>query len=295
MVLAADGRPLTFLASTFPLIDAAGALYAVGTIMTNITDRKRLEEEIAASLAAQQAANARLEELNRAQHDFVAVVSHEFRTPLTGIQGLSELMRDGDIEPHEVQQFAADVYNEAERLTRMISELLDLERMEAGRMPLYRAAVDLGQVVVDVVERTRPTAPGHVLRRELSATLPAVSGDRDKLTQVLVNLLSNAIKYAPEGGEVVVGTGWWREGDAPHAHLWVRDQGLGIPAEALGTIFERYARVEQMARRGITGTGLGLPIVRQIVELHGGRVWAESDVGRGSTFHVILPLGDGVA
>jgi len=295
VVLAVDGQPLTFLSATFPLFDASGALYALGTIATNITDRKRFEEAIAASLAAQQAANVRLEQLNHAQSDFLAVVSHEFRTPLTGIQGLSELMRDEDFDPSEVQQFASDIYREAERLTRMITELLDLERMEAGHMKLYREEVHLGDVVADVVGRTRPTAPAHMLRSTVNAAVPPVSADRDKMTQVIVNLLSNAIKYAPDGGEIVVGVGERLESGDRYAHLWVRDQGLGIPPEALETVFERYTRVPLSARRGIQGTGLGLPIVRQIVELHGGRVWVESEVGRGSTFHVLLPLAAGQA
>ena len=294
MVLYGDGEPLTFLSATFPLFDAAGTLYALGTIYTNITDRKRLEDGIAASLAAQQAANVRLEQLHHAQSEFLAVVSHEFRTPLTGIQGLSELMSEKDFDPSEVQQFASDINREAARLTRMITELLDLERMEAAQMKLYHESVELGQVVKEVVERTRPTALAHTLSCVVSVTLPPVVADRDKVTQVVVNLLSNAIKYAPDGGEITVGVGWWREDAVPQAHLWVRDQGLGIPAESLATVFDRYTRVELSARRGIQGTGLGLPIVRQIVELHRGRVWVESEVGRGSTFHVLLPL-DGPA
>jgi signal transduction histidine kinase len=294
VVLYDGSQPLTFLSTTFPLLDAAGTLYAFGTICTNISDRKRLEDSVAASLAAQQAANVRLEQLHRAQSDFLAVVSHEFRTPLSGIQGLSELMCDEDFDPSDVQQFATDIYREAERLTRMITELLDLERMEAGQMQLHREPVGLGPLVLEIVERVRPTAPAHRLRSQIAASLPAVSGDRDKLTQVVVNLLSNAIKYAPDGGEVTVGLGRWEGEAVPCAHLWVRDQGLGIPAEALSTVFDRYMRVEHSARRGIQGTGLGLPIVRQIVELHGGRVWVESKVGHGSTFHVVLPF-DGSA
>ena len=121
---------------------------------------------------------------------------------------------------------------------------------------------------------------------QLSAHTDRRSGDRDKLTQVLANLLNNAVKYSPNGGEIVVSTRV--EGSA--AHLVVRDHGMGIPNEALESIFERYGRVESRATRYIRGTGLGLPIVRQIVQLHGGTVWAESTVGEGSVFHVTLPL-----
>jgi signal transduction histidine kinase len=114
-----------------------------------------------------------------------------------------------------------------------------------------------------------------------------MSGDRDKLTQVMANLLDNAVKYSPNGGEIVVSTRV--EGNA--AHVVVRDHGMGIPEGALESIFERYGRVESLATRHIRGTGLGLPIVRQIVQLHGGAVWVESTVGEGSVFHVTLPRG----
>jgi signal transduction histidine kinase len=113
-----------------------------------------------------------------------------------------------------------------------------------------------------------------------------LAADRDKLTQVIINLLDNAIKYSPDGGEIVVGA----HADNSLAHLSVRDQGLGIPPDALGTIFERYARIESERHRTIPGTGLGLPIVRQIAELHGGCAWAESQPGQGTTLHVSLPL-----
>jgi signal transduction histidine kinase len=247
---------------------------------------KRAEREVAEALAAQREANRQLEQLNKAKSDFVSVISHEFRTPLTGIQGFSELMRDEEFGLEEMKSFAAEINREAERLNRMISELLDLDRMESGRMVLHPETVDLNAVVTQTVEGARPTAPGHELRLELDPGLPPLPADRDKLTQVVVNLLSNAIKYSPDGGEVAVGT---RRAGA-EAHLWVRDRGVGIPPAALEVIFERYTRVEGGSHRYIKGTGLGLPIVREIARLHGGRAWAESEVGRGSVFHLALPL-----
>jgi signal transduction histidine kinase len=131
----------------------------------------------------------------------------------------------------------------------------------------------------------RPNAPRHPLTLRLDPLVAEVSGDRDKLTQVMANLLNNAVKYSPDGGEIVVSTRV--EGEA--AHIAVRDHGMGIPKAALQSIFERYGRVESPATRYIQGTGLGLPIVRQIVQLHGGAVWVESTVGEGSVFHVTLP------
>jgi signal transduction histidine kinase len=147
--------------------------------------------------------------------------------------------------------------------------------------------VELNDLVSEAVDRLRPNAPNHPVSLRLDPLIGEMNGDRDKLTQVMANLLNNAVKYSPNGGEIVVSTRLERE----TAHVVVRDHGMGIPDDALEAIFERYGRVESPATRHIQGTGLGLPIVRQIVQLHGGTVWAESSVGEGSVFHVTLPLG----
>jgi signal transduction histidine kinase len=244
------------------------------------------ESERAAALAAQTAANAQLERLNKAKSEFVSIVSHEFRTALTGIQGFSEMMRDEDFTLEEMKEYADDINKDALRLNRMITEMLDLDRMESGRMTLNVEPVDLNAIVADVAARSRVNAPNHPVRLELDEALPEVAGDRDKLTQVLTNLVSNAIKYSPDGGEIALSSA--REGDV--AHVRVRDHGVGIPPDALENVFERFSRVESGASRYIQGTGLGLPIVRQIVQMHGGRAWAESAMGEGSTFQFTLPL-----
>jgi signal transduction histidine kinase len=247
-------------------------------LLQDVTDQRR------ADLLA--AANAQLEQVNKAKSEWVSVVSHEFRTPLTGIQAFSELLRDEEFPLDQIREFAADINREAERLSRMIGDLLDLERMESGQMTLTLAEVDLNVLVEEAITSTGPNNPRHTLRRELDPTLPLLTGDRDKLTQIIVNLLSNAIKYSPDGGDVIVGTSY----DTSLAHLWVRDHGIGIPADDLEAIFRRYTRLESGYNVSIKGTGLGLPIVRQIAELHGGQAWAESEAGIGSTFHVTLPL-----
>ena len=234
----------------------------------------------------QRAAMEQLERVNRAKSEFVSIVSHEFRTPLTGIQGFSEMMRDEDLPLADMKEYAADINKDAQRLNRMINEMLDLDRMEAGRMTLNREATDLNTIVSEAADRVRPNAPGHPITLALEIGMPALSADRDKLTQVVANLLSNAVKYSPTGGEIVVTTAL----EGSDIHLTVHDKGMGIPADMLEVIWERYSRVDSDASRGIQGTGLGLPIVRQIVNMHGGRVWAESEVGRGSLFHVMLPL-----
>jgi signal transduction histidine kinase len=250
---------------------------------------QELRGAIAAAEAFEQQRKAviELERLSRAKSDFVSIVSHEFRTPLTGIQGFSEMMQSEDLTLDEMREYAGDINKDAHRLNRMITEMLDLDKMESGRMEIHREAVDLNAIVNEAADRMRPNAPEHPLTLRLDPTVGVVSGDRDKLTQVMANLLSNAVKYSPDGGEIVVSTRL--EGNT--AHIVVRDHGMGIPPAALETIFERYGRVESLATRHIQGTGLGLPIVRQIVQLHGGAVWVESAVGEGSVFHVTLPRG----
>ncbi len=255
-------------------------------IVRDLTGRKRAERELTEALAIQREANVRLEQLNRVKSDFVSIVSHEFRTPLTSIQGFSELIRDDELTREEVGEYADEINKEAQRLGRMINEMLDLDRMESGRVTHRPMPVDLNAVVRGVAATIRGTAVQREIVLALDPALPPLAGDLDRLTQVVTNLMSNAVKYSPGGGRVVLGT----RAEGAMAHVWVADRGLGIPPEALEAIFERYARVEGGAARHIQGTGLGLPISRQIVALHGGRVWAESTPGEGSTFHVVLPL-----
>jgi signal transduction histidine kinase len=254
-------------------------------LIESVAQELRVAIAAAEAFDQQRRAVTELERLNQAKTDFVSIVSHEFRTPLTGIQGFSEMMKNEDLTLDEMREYAGDINKDAHRLNRMINEMLDLDKMESGRMQLHRESVDLNTVVAEAADRVRPNAPAHPLTLRLDPALGPIAGDRDKLTQVLGNLLNNAVKYSPNGGEIVLSTRV--EGSA--AHLIVRDHGMGIPSEALETIFERYGRVESRATRHIQGTGLGLPIVRQIVQLHGGTVWAESTVGEGSVFHVTLP------
>ncbi len=254
-----------------------------------LEERRRVEAEIAAALEVQSAANAELRRLNKVKSDFVSVVSHEFRTPLTSIRGFSELIRDRDFDRSDVKAFADEINQNACRLSRMIDEMLDLDRMQSGRPNVRRQQLDLNAVIFEVAGSLRPTSPEHVIRLHLDPALPLVVGDRDRLTQVVTNLLANAIKYSPEGGTITVIS--QQEGNA--VHVAVQDAGIGIAPEALEAIFERYARVEAETGGPIPGTGLGLPIVREIVGLHGGQVWADSSVGRGSIFHVMLPLVPG--
>lgn len=252
--------------------------------------RKRAQARLAQALIALRDTNKQLEKMNRLKSDFISVVSHEFRTALTTIAGFSEMMRDDQLSVEEMKEFADDIHSDTLRLNRMISDMLDLERIESGKMVFQQEQVDLNAIIADVVDRVRPTAPGHSFHVQLDDALPPLVGDHDKLIQVMTNLLSNAVKYSPAGGEIRLSS----QLEDASIHVRVQDQGIGIPNDALEQVFEHYCRIEADITRYIKGTGLGLAIVRQIVQAHHGKVWAESVYGQGSTFHIVLPIGGAI-
>jgi two-component system, OmpR family, sensor histidine kinase VicK len=199
------------------------------------------------------------------------------------------LMRDEEFSFHEVKEYASDINVDARRLSRMINQLLDLDQMKSGQVQLHLEQVDLNEIIVAVVQRIRPTAPGHQIHLQLDEHLPLLSGDYDRLSLVVTNLLNNAIKYSPEGGEIRLCS---CVKDAS-VRVFVQDSGVGIPAPALDQVFEMHAwPCESNAPRYIKGTGLGLPIVRQIVQMHDGKTWAESELDKGSIFHFTLPISN---
>ena len=251
-------------------------------------------EDATAEHTAQEAAMANLaglERLSQLKSEFVSLVSHEFRTALVGIQGFSEMIRDQELSPDETKAFAGDINNDAQRLNRMITEMLDLDRIEAGRMTLNIVPLDLNAIITEASERARASSPRHTIAANLDPTLPAVRGDSDRLFQVVSNLLSNAVKYSPGGGEVLVTT-QARDG---MVEVSVTDHGLGIPADFVKKLFVRYERFEDKSKAKIVGTGLGLAITRQIVDMHGGKIWVDSTVGLGSQFHFTVPVAAPVA
>jgi signal transduction histidine kinase/integral membrane sensor domain MASE1 len=254
-------------------------------VMQDVTEQRRAQA-LAVSEAALRATNEQLEAVSRAKSEFLSVVSHEARTPLGSIRGFSEMLRDDDLSPEERFEYAGLINTEAQRLGRLVEDLLDLDRLESGRVALRLERVDLGPIITAALEQAAPTTNGHVLRSAVEPSLPCLRGDSDKLAQIVGNLITNAIKYSPRGGVITV-SACLEQGQV---HLRVQDEGIGIPAAMLETIFERYTRVESAEHRAIKGTGLGLPIVRQIAELHGGRAWAESEPGQGSIFHVTMPI-----
>ena len=244
-------------------------------------------EDVDAQHAANEAAAAHLaglERLNRLKSEFVSLVSHEFRTALVGISGFSEMIRDEDVSLEEAKGYATDINKDAERLNRMINDMLDLDRIEAGRLTMRVQQVDLNSLLEDAADRARASSAKHFIVCNFDGR-PTVECDPDRIAQVVANLLSNAVKYSPDGGEIAM-TSTIRDGIVD---VSVRDHGIGIAPDFIQRLFSRYERYEKTSN-GIIGTGLGLAITRQIVEMHKGKVWVESELGSGADFHFTLPL-----
>jgi signal transduction histidine kinase len=234
-------------------------------------------------------ANQQLLSLDHMKDDFMSSVTHELRTPLTSIRALSELMRDDvDMAPAQRQQFLEIIVGETERLTRLVNQVLDLAKIEAGHAEWHEEMVDipvLAQQAVDSLrENYREAGVSLVVR--CNDGIPSVWADADRLMQVVLNLLSNALKYAPDGtGEVVVSVQTAPEGVV----LEVQDNGPGIAADQEAVVFEKFHQVAGDAHYRPGGTGLGLPISRQIVEHFGGRMWLRSSPGMGACFGFLIP------
>jgi signal transduction histidine kinase len=227
------------------------------------------------------------------QRDLVANVSHELKTPLTSIQGFSQALLDGTASDVAAQERAASIiHEEAGRLRRLVDELLDLARLEAGEVTLAHEPVHLAELLQDCAARFAPQLElgGVVLEVDASPSLSPVAGDRDRLGQVFVNLVDNALKHAgnvPGGGRVMVRAS---EKDG-RVTCSVMDNGPGIPADDLSRVFERFYRVDKSRARRKSGVGLGLAIAREIVQAHGGQIGVESVEGLGTRFTVVLPAG----
>ncbi len=250
---------------------------------------RALEEKVGQRTAQLEEANRRLQELDRLKSDFVSTVSHELRTPLTSIRSLSETLLAGpDMARGRQEQLLSIIAEESQRLSRMISQLLDLSRIEAGKMEWRLEILDLGEVVAQAVKTNRSLFDdkGIALTLQASDERPHALADRDKIVQVLTNLLSNAAKFTPPGGQVWIRT--FQQGGL--ALIEVQDTGTGIPPGQAEAIFERFRQVGDTLAAKLEGAGLGLPISREIVHSLGGSLTVRSVGGQGSCFRVILPL-----
>ncbi|MGH2390877.1 MAG: ATP-binding protein [Chloroflexota bacterium] len=227
--------------------------------------------------------------LRAIRRDFVANVSHELRTPLASIRLLVDTLESGALTDAEVAGgFVHRIGVETEHLIQMVTELLDLSRIESGQLPQKREPVAIADVIGQVVDRLSVVAEdkGITVTADVQSDLPQALANADQVGQVLMNLLFNAVKFTPSGGKILVRA----RVEAGVLSVAVEDTGAGIPRDDLVRVFERFYKSDKSRARANGGTGLGLPIARHIVEAHGGTIWADSEEGKGSTFTFTLPL-----
>jgi signal transduction histidine kinase len=275
----ADGSVVWLHWSATVVRDGAGGHDYFIAMFEDTTSRHDSEAAAAASLGLMQ-------RLNSLKTDFLQSVSHEFKTALLGIQGFSELIRDAsELNVKDVRSFAADINRDAERLDRMVTEMLELDRTESGRADLHLRAVDLNGLVQREVDVARAAPEQVVIELDLDPKLTTVQGDESRLAEVLRTLLANAVMRSPVGGVVTVTTSVGAAG----VSVGVKDQGVGVRAEFDDRLFDQDDLYANSPMRKLVGTGLGLGIARQVVQLHGGRLWVVR-TPEGSEYHFTLPV-----
>lgn len=260
--------------------EVAGRMWLLGTGFTLLVALLCGVSVVVARAVAKQMEVARL------QADFVAAVSHEFRSPLSAISQIAELLREDRWPSDEHRRKGYDILSrESARLRRLVEGLLDFARIEAGKRGYPGESLIVGEFLRELTEEFRESSKGAVVALQVVADLPPIKADREALRRAVWNLLENAVKYSPAPAQICVEA----EREGSMVAIRVRDQGFGIPASDLGLIFQRFYRGGEAKQRGLKGTGIGLALVKQIVEGHGGEVCVESMTGSGSTFTILLP------
>jgi PAS domain S-box-containing protein len=284
-----DGELRWHLCRVVPERDEHGAVVGWIATATDIDQQKRVEEAHAALLLREQEARAQLEAANRSKDEFLATVSHELRTPLNAILGWTRMLRTGAVEgPENLQRALETIERNARAQSQLVEDILDVSRIIAGKLRVQVRHIDLRSVIQAAVEAVRPAAEAKdvELTLDLQNDAGEFQGDPDRLQQVVWNLLSNAIKFSPPNGRVGVDLHRWEGG----AEIVVSDNGMGISRDFLPHVFDRFRQADSSMTRMQGGLGLGLAIVRHLVEVHGGTVRAESEgEGRGARFTVRLP------
>jgi len=276
------------LASGRALFGASGEKLGAVVVMHDITTERQAEEE-RVHLIEEREARKSAEESNSLKDEFLATISHELRTPLTAILGWTSMLGTGRLDDAMAARALNTIHRNARSQVQLIDDLLDVSRIITGKLRLDVSTTELAQVIEAAVDAVRPAAEARNIRLQvlLDPQVGPVSGDPDRLQQVVWNLLTNAVKFTPKGGRVQVRL----ERINSHVEITVSDSGRGIDSEFLPHVFDRFRQADQKSTRAHGGLGLGLSIVRQLVELHGGSVHAESDgEGQGATFVVQLPL-----
>lgn len=292
-----------FVTNMQPVIDGEGRVCGAQIVSQDITERKQMEqrireysEELEERLEELEAAYEKLKELDKLKDSFLSTVSHELRTPLTSIKSFAEILLNYSDDPATQKEFLGIINEETDRLTRLINDVLDIAKIESGRIQWEISQLNIPEIIESAMHATH----GLVAQGELSVTvecppnLPAVWGDRDRIVQVITNLIGNAVKFTPPEGKIWIEAGVLsEEGKGDHADMVkvsVTDTGIGIPPEEHHKIFEKFYQVGNTLEGKPMGTGLGLPICKEIIEHFGGKIWVESDRGKGATFSFTLPI-----
>jgi PAS domain S-box-containing protein len=293
VIVAPNGAVRTMHTRKVAIRDETGRAAFLLGVSEDVTERKRNETEVELARQAAEAAN-------RAKSDFLAKMSHELRTPLNSIIGFSQLIEEESVGPLNDRQrrYVTNVLSSGRQLLDLINDILDLSKVEAGRMELALTHTALPPLLGEALALVEPLAVrgGLSLQLELAADLPGVLVDPARFRQIFYNLLGNAIKFTEPGGRVTLRAAVTRQpsrAGAPMVRLTVHDTGVGIRPDDLERIFLEFEQVDTDQARNRQGTGLGLALARRLTELHGGRLWAESEYGLGSSFHVELPVSPG--
>jgi PAS domain S-box-containing protein len=263
----ADGSKVWICLSVRPIRDKEGRVVASRSAVVDMTERKKLDQ---------------------LKDDFIGLVSHELRSPMTVITGaLNTALTEAErLSPEETRQLLKDASLEAELLSNILANLLELSRVQADRLVLHAEAIDVKRVIQDAVEGIKRQSSAHQFVVKLPRKLPPLYADSLRLERILYNLLENAVKYSPQGGKIQVSA----KPEGEHLVIGVRDQGIGISPADQAKLFAPFQRLEEFRPEGARGAGLGLLVCRRLVEAHGGRIWVESKPGHGSTFFFTLPL-----
>jgi PAS domain S-box-containing protein len=289
ILIAKDGTEWPIDDSAAPIRNDQGEVGGVVLVFRDISERKRMELERERLLATAQAAQKEAEQANRLKDEFLATASHELRTPLTAVVGWSRMLRAGKLDAENSARALETIERNATLQTKLIDDLLDVSRIITGKLILDRRAIEMAHVVSDAVNTVSPAADAKHITIETSFDAEAgpVLGDANRLQQVVWNLLSNAVKFTPKNGSIEVSL---QRVDS-QTEISVRDSGEGISSDFLPYVFDRFRQGDGKTTRTHSGLGLGLAIVRQLVELHGGTVKAHSDgPGLGATFTLQLPV-----
>ena len=277
--------------------DDQGNPIGIVSVVTDITERRSLEQEIAQYTQTLETANEELQKLDRMKDEFISTVSHELRTPLTSIKGSAEILLTYDDDDRETRmEFLRIINKECDRLTRLVTDVLDLSRMESRQMSWVWEDADMPEIVAAAVDGTQSLLMQKDLyiKVELDHGLPRLWNDRDRLVQVVTNLLSNSIKFTPKGGRIWINAKKLKanasDGLGEKLEICVSDTGIGIPESEYENIFQKFTQVGEKLSDKPTGTGLGLPICREIVEFFGGEIWVKSTPGKGSSFYFTVPV-----